>query len=156
MGITKEIFSINVPLRDCLTILAILFAPLVALWIQGKLDERKEDKKRRLWIFKTLMATRASVLSLDHIQALNMIDIEFYNNRKYKEIKKSWREYLHARTKSPAKNESENTQFNKDCQDTLTSLLVKMGEALGYEFEEVDIKQSIYKPQGHVTEEQYH
>jgi hypothetical protein len=73
----------DVPLKDWLAIIAIISA----LWIQSKLDERKETRKRRLDIFKTLMATRASVLSQDHIKALNMIDIEFYGDKKYKKVR---------------------------------------------------------------------
>lgn len=30
-----------------------------------------------------------------------------------------------------------------------------MGEALGYDFDSTHIRQSVYKPQGHVTEENY-
>lgn len=146
---------IDVPLKDWLTIIAIISAPISALWIQSKLDERKETRKRRLEIFKTLMATRASVLSQDHIKALNMIDIEFYGDKRYKKVREAWRAYLHARTQSPATTEVEQIQFNKDCEATLTELLVAMGEALGYDFDSTHIRQSIYKPQGHVTEENY-
>jgi hypothetical protein len=115
---------IDVPLKDWLTIIAIISAPISALWIQSKLDERKETRKRRLDIFKTLMATRASVLSQDHIKALNMIDIEFYGDKKYKKVREAWRAYLHARTQSPATTEAEQIQFNKDCEATLTEVLV--------------------------------
>lgn len=155
MEILKDIILIGVPLKDWLTIVAILIAPLTALWIQGYLDDRKEANNRRLDIFKTLMATRASVLSPEHIKALNMIDTEFYGKKKYREVIKAWRAYLHARTKSQVNTEVEMIQFGKNCEDTLTDLLVAMGEVLGYDFDETHIKQSIYKPQGHVTEENY-
>lgn len=101
METVKDILLIiiGVPLKDWLTIVAILIAPLAALWIQGKLDERKEARKRRLDIFKTLMATRASVLSQEHIRALNMIDTEFYGKKKYRGVIKAWRAYLDVRKK---------------------------------------------------------
>lgn len=146
---------IDVPLKDWLTIIAIISAPISALWIQSKLDERKETRKRRLDIFKTLMATRASVLSQEHIKALNMIDIEFYGDKKYRRVREMWRAYLHIRIQSPATTEVEQIQFNKDCEATLTELLVAMGEALEYDFDSTHIRQIVYKPQGHVTEENY-
>lgn len=146
---------VAIPLKDWLTILAIISAPIAALSIQSRLDERKSARIRHLDIFKTLMATRASNLSPDHIKALNMIDIEFYGDKKYKKIRESWRAYLHARTQSPASTEAEQIQFSKDCESTLTDLLVAMGDALGYDFDSTHIRQSIYKPQGHVTEENY-
>src|SRR5580658_5960826 len=101
------------------------------------------------------MATRASVLSQDHIKALNMIDIEFYGDKKYRKVREAWRAYLHASIQSPANTEVEQIQFNKDCEATLTELLVARGEALGYDFDSTHIRQSVYKPQGHVTEENY-
>lgn len=152
----QETLLWNIPLKDWLTVIAILLAPLAALWIQSKLDELKSAARQRLDIFKTLMATRASVLSSEHVKALNMIDIEFYRAKKYREIRKAWRSYLHVRTTSVAPTtEAQYLKFVTDCQDTLTDLLVKMADALGYEFDETHIKQSIYKPQGHVNEESY-
>jgi len=156
MEIANEILFIGIPLKDWLTIIAILVAPWVALWIQAKLDERKDIKNRRLDIFKTLMATRASPLSVEHIKALNMIDIEFYAGKKYRLVRRLWRKYLHARVvKYSVQNEAEKVQFNKDCEETLTGLLVAMGDSLGYDFDETHIRESIYKPQAHVNEENY-
>lgn len=157
MSIGNNIVQVlmDVSLKDWLTITAILTAPVSALWIQSKLAERKETRKRRLDIFKTLMATRASIFSQEHIKALNMIDIEFYSVKKYRKVKEAWREYLHARTQDSATTEAEQIEFNMDCEDTLTELLVVMGKALGYGFDSEHIMQSIYKPQGHVTDEEY-
>lgn len=56
---------------------------------------------------------------------------------------------------SLATTEVERVQFNKECEATLTDLLVTMGETLGYDFDSTHIRQSVYKPQGHVTEENY-
>ena len=83
-----------------------------------------------------------------------MIDIEFYGNKKYKDVRRAWRNYLDIRSNSQ-KTEIQQELFNNECEKTLTTLLVNMGEVLGYEFDEAHIRQSIYKPQGHVTEEQY-
>lgn len=150
-----QFLILGIPMKDWFTILAILAAPWIALWIQAKLDDRKEAKKRRLDIFKTLMATRATPLSQTHIKALNMIDIEFYENKKYRSVRKTWRAYLHVRIKHTVNNDAEMIQFNKDCEETLTNLLVAMGESLGYDFDETHIRESIYKPQSLVTEENY-
>src|SRR5439155_23554849 len=63
---------------DWLTVAAIVLAPLVALRVSVWLDRRKEKRQRQFLIFQTLMATRASGLAPEHVQALNMIDVEFY------------------------------------------------------------------------------
>jgi uncharacterized protein DUF6680 len=40
------------------------------------------------------MATRAARLTPDHVQALNLIDVEFYSKRKkYKRVLDAWKAY---------------------------------------------------------------
>lgn len=152
---TIEKALVDVGLNNWLTILAILAAPWVALWIQAKLDAKKEAKGRRLNIYKTLMATRATPLSQEHVRALNMIDLEFYGKKKYQSIRSAWQAYLRVRIEHKATNEKEIIDFNKACDETLTTLLVKMGKTLGYNFNEENIRKSLYKPGGHVSEENY-
>ncbi|KTD65380.1 DUF6680 family protein [Legionella spiritensis] len=148
----------SMKLNDILTIAAILIAPWAALFIQDKLSKWKEDRERRIEIFKTLMATRLSPLSFEHIRALNMIDIEFYGRKKYKRVRSAWRTYLdvrvdYAQIQNPI--DAQTLHFDVECNRTLINLLVTMGESLGYDFDESHVKQSIYKPKGHFTEEQY-
>ena len=63
---------------------------VIAIQVQRKVDERREKRNRKLAIFKALMATRAAPLSPDHVNALNMIDVEFHDD---KPILDAWREY---------------------------------------------------------------
>jgi hypothetical protein len=60
-------------ISDGLMLLAVLFAPLAAVQVQKWLEHHREDRERKLRIFKTLMATRATALSQEHVQALNMM-----------------------------------------------------------------------------------
>ena len=64
-------------LVDVLTIVAILTGPIISVQIQKWLDKYKEIRAKRLDIVKTLMATRGTHVSFEHVRALNMIDIEF-------------------------------------------------------------------------------
>lgn len=64
-----------------MTVLAVVAGPILALYIQSKLNIGREKRERRTHVFKTLMATRATRLSADHVVALNMIDVEFYGNK---------------------------------------------------------------------------
>lgn len=74
----------------------ILLAPLVAVQVSEFLQKRKEGRARRVGIFKTLMATRANRLSGDHVQALNMIDIEFHGtDRRSKQVLEAWKAWTH-------------------------------------------------------------
>ena len=51
-----------------LTIIAIVVGPVAALWVQRKLDEGREAKNRKVWVFKTLMSFRATNLSPVFVQ----------------------------------------------------------------------------------------
>ncbi len=70
--------SLSNGMLGLLTIVAIFVAPWAALWLQKRIERSNEKKQRKLNIFKTLLATRANVVSMDHVQALNMIDIQFF------------------------------------------------------------------------------
>src|ERR671922_1320544 len=64
-------------INEWLTLAAIVVAPLVALQVSQRLERQRAKRDRRLIIFRALMANRSSALAPDHVQALNMIDIEF-------------------------------------------------------------------------------
>ena len=106
-------------------ILAVLIAPLVAVQVQKYLERHQEKRERKLRIFKTLMATRGVPLSQDHVQALNMIDIEFYGE-KYKKIITSWKDYLNHLEKITKDDEERFSLWNEEKADLLANLLLVM------------------------------
>jgi len=135
-------------LTDILTILAILIAPLVAVQVQKLLEVFREKRGRKLWIFKTLMATRAATLSTEHVKALNMIDLEFHG-WKYKNVTTAWKTYLDHLNSYPKDDEKLQPLWDEKCIDYRTSLLIEMGRSLGYKFDAVHIKKGSYLPEAH-------
>lgn len=82
-------------IQDWLMILAVLAGPIVAVQLTRFVDNKKEQRERKLAIFKTLMATRAYSVSPQHVEALNRIDLEFLNkNKKERNVVYSWKRYL--------------------------------------------------------------
>ena len=67
-------FDWNIKITD----IAIVFATILAVQAQKYLEKGGEIKQRRAWLFRTLMATRATTLSPAHVEALNAVPIEFY------------------------------------------------------------------------------
>ena len=67
---------------EWLTIAAIILGPILAVQAQKWIERKSTRKERRLALFKALMSTRATRLSPLHVEALNMIDIEYYDNQK--------------------------------------------------------------------------
>ena len=78
---------------EWLTIAAIVLGPFLGIWVHGKLGDRKTTYDRKLDIFKTLMATRATPLARIHVESLNRIDIEFKEPNE-KQIRDDWAELL--------------------------------------------------------------
>src|SRR4030042_35765 len=138
-------------ISDWLVIVAILLAPLLALQVQKKLEKSKEDKARKLNLFRTLMTTRAFPLDPRHVEALNTIDVEFYKNQK---IVETWKLMLDNYNNFPKDPSATNFQAKLDAcvekaKDLLSDLLLEMGRSLGYSFDKVHLKRAVYSPKGH-------
>src|SRR5690242_20280786 len=82
-------------LVEGLTILALVLGPIIAVQATRYLDNKKEERERKLKVFKTLMETRAYNVSWDHVVALNRIDLEFSPKKDgEKEVIEAWKAYL--------------------------------------------------------------
>lgn len=135
-------------LTDTLIVLATLVAPLLAVQAQKWLERYREDRDRKLHVFKTLMATRAATVSAEHVQALNMIDLEFHEAR-FKAVRAEWKTYLDHLSSFPKDDENRQPIWGETRVNLLARLLVEMGRSLGYEFDEVHAKKGIYAPEAH-------
>jgi hypothetical protein len=140
-----------------LTIIAIVVGPIVALDVQRRLDKGREERNRKLWVFKTLMSFRATALAPQFVQALNLIEVEFDSkNENEKAVVVAWKVLLDhfgelGQTKNVPANAAEKTAT------LTTALLIAMGKCLGYDFDEVQIKKGAYYPMGlgNVEQEQH-
>lgn len=138
---------------ETLMILATALSPLIAVQVTRYLDDRNEERGRKLAVFKTLMATRGYTISPRHVEALNSIDLEFLSKRpKEKAVLDIWQQYL---------DHLGNTGMDANAWalrrvDLLVDLLYAMGHALGYEFNKTQIKNATYSPVAHgrIEEEQ--
>jgi hypothetical protein len=97
------------------------------------------------------MTTRATPLSLQHVEALNTIDIEFYKDQK---VIDAWKLLLDNYLDYPKDPKAPNFQSKLDASvaksgDLLTDLLYEMGKSLDYSFDKVHLKREVYIPKGH-------
>ena len=139
----------TITISDVLIILATLTSPVIAVQVQKWLERRREGRAGKLWIFRTLMATRAARIAPQHVEALNMIDVEFYGGkRSNKRVREAWKEYfeqLHARSKDP----TEQKLIFQRQEDLFINLLYEMALAVGFDFDKTHIRTHIYSPVGH-------
>jgi len=148
----------NIRASDILLVLATLITSGVMIWavvqapkwavkIQWNLQLMKEDRDRRLTIFKTLVATRATPVDFRHVQSLNMIDVEFSSKSEEDVgIRNAWKEYLDALNNHVDFDTAPQLEKRRDL---LAELLQRMGRALNYDFDFAFLKRNVYYPQGH-------
>ncbi|MCR6658619.1 MAG: hypothetical protein NVV72_04475 [Asticcacaulis sp.] len=146
---------------NILIILATLVSPLIAVQVQKWIERIREGRQKKLWIFHTLMSTRAQrAASNDHVQALNSIELFFEKEKKIfffetenkleSEVLHSWHEYMkHLTANLEGLDEEKIRSWNDQGVDLLMDLLVKMAKALGYKFSAKQIKFGIYYPRVH-------
>lgn len=136
-----------------LTIIAILAGPVLAVRVTRYLDDRKLKQERRMDVFRTLMRTRRVTLSPDHVGALNLVEIEFQDE---KDVISAWRAYFgDLGEKWPSNLTLEELQGREEARSALlTRLLHAMAKALNFEMEQLDIFQGGYAPKGWYDDEQ--
>ena len=158
--VVAAISAVLTALATGVMIWAVYVAPQKAFEAQWTLQQREESRKRRLRIFTTLMATRGNILHYRHVEALNLIDLEFSEPSEIN-IRDAWKAYLdHLGTYGVDEAQETDSEKAKQLQnqreerrkDLLAELLQKMGAGLGYGFDFTYLKGRAYYPQGHENE----
>ena len=136
------------------TIAAIVAGPILALLAQRILDHLRENKKRKLTLFHGLLTSRAIPLSMQHVQGLNSIELEFYPRRgKNKRVLDAWRIYSDHLNQPQSGEPAAMTAWETRRLDLIVDLLYEMSQALGYDFDKVMLKRNAYYPTGLGTAE---
>jgi ABC-type uncharacterized transport system fused permease/ATPase subunit len=56
---------------------AVIASPLIALWVQRRIEAGNSQRERREAIFRALWVNRRRPFYIARVDALNMIDVEF-------------------------------------------------------------------------------
>ena len=150
---------------DLLMILALIAGPFIGIYAQKRIEIYREHKSKQLDIFRTLMATRNTPIAVEHVKALNLIDIDFSaKDKKEKPVIDAWTILLHhLNTGYPNHDiykDKIESEYSRDLADAtkksreyLENLLDEMSKCLGYDFERLNIKRDSYFPAGHAEKE---
>lgn len=149
--------------KDWVMVGATIAGPILAVQAQKWVERARASAQRRDWIFSTLMATRQNRVSMEHVRALNMIDLAFYGTRVLGKVWRSegsqavldaWHVY-HAHLTVPVQNrpanEGEQRVWNDRCDELLTDLLDRLAAVMSYKFERAALKGGSYSPEAHGT-----
>jgi hypothetical protein len=130
---------------------ATLLGPVLAVQAQKWIERATERKRGRAQVFATLMATRATRLSPDHVNALNRIELEF-NGRgsKTKAVRNAWRMYADKLNDSiDPSNDAAVASWSAERDNRFIDLMFEMSNAVGYDFDRVQLRRGIYYPVAH-------
>ena len=130
--------------KDIIMTIAVILGPIAAVQIQKWLEQSRSKTERKLKIFKSLMSTRATRVSIEHVQSLNMIDIEFID-KGYEKVVAAWRNYHDHLSNGDTKS----TTWMEKNDDLFIELLFEMGKTLGYQFDKVMLRRTAYSPIAH-------
>lgn len=136
----------TIKVTDIVMIFAIIVGPLIAVQITEYLRNLKDVRDRKVHIFRTLMSTRSAPLLGVHIEALNLVELEFHSSKQQeRRVVDAWRLYLtHLADRRYPK---ETWGSRKD--ELLIELLYEMSLALGYSYDKSQIKSGAYYPSGY-------
>lgn len=150
--------------NEWLIVFGAVLGPIAAVQVQKLVERLNEGENRRERAFLTLMGTRQSRLSADHVRALNSIDLAFYDTgwwfirwrpRKFQEVLDSWNTYReHLNPQALPDDDAAHIQFNATAQQLFLNLLEKLAAATGYQFKRHDLQSGSYSPQAHSFIEQ--
>jgi hypothetical protein len=129
-----------------LTVVAIIASPITALWVQRKGDDRRASRARKEAIFRTLWTNRARPAYLVRVDALNMIDVEFFGEQK---IIDAWADlFAHYRADYKAEGVSETERTHRH-KEKYATLLYEISQSLGYKIGKTHIRDDVYRPDIH-------
>jgi len=143
--------AVRMTTSDYCIVGATVLGPILAVQAQKWVEVLRERRNRKLWVFQTLMATRATRIAPDHVQALNMIDLAFYGGplgrtEKEQAVLDAWKVYLNHLTQ-----QFDNSTVNRWSEkglDLFLELLYVMSKELNFKFDRVQL-QTPYCPRAH-------
>lgn len=148
--------------NDGALLVATILGPILAVQAQKFLERATERRRNKILIFRILMTTRATRLSTDHVRALNSIDLDFgpgrfgFQSNSDKRVVLAWKELLDEFSNSPpegAPPEHFATWIQRR-DEAFLDLIFEMSRAVGYNFDKVYLRRSIYHPRGHAEIEE--
>lgn len=109
---------------EIINLIALIVVPIAAVYIGQKLQDREQKRKDKIQIFKILMTSRIFGWTNDSVQAMNLIDVVFADD---KDVCDQWKVcFDKMRIENPTETDLLKMKTEKE------KLLEKMAKSLGY------------------------
>lgn len=131
-------------------IFATLCGPILAVLVTRWVDSRSRRISQRYAVFSALMSTRRLTVNVKHVEALNLIEIEFYGCKPVLDAWQSYHRHLNDPTNFPPRCSDEEFPSRENTRlDLLTKLIFEMAKELNYgDLQQIDIRNGGYSPTG--------
>lgn len=130
---------------DVLTIIALIGGPVLAVLITRYCDGKREANRRKWEIFKNLMCYRKLPLSQGFVSTLNLLEVEFHDD---KAVLAAWKSmYKHFHKEVPTEDHRKKNFYDEQ-EKLRVELLQKVAQSLGIKLDSLDMFHSGYAPQG--------
>ena len=129
-------------LKDWISIFAILASPLIAVWVTLLVEKRRQKRRDKLELFKTMMTQRGFSASYAWVDAINSLSVVFADE---KSVVSAVNDFMQVVGTRPFNNE--------EYENKKIKLLEKMAISLGYK-KNIDWEQlrKAYYPQWMINE----
>ena len=125
---------------------------MVAVVVTRLMDNRSAAEFRRYQVFRDLMRTRAAKLSPAHVDALNLVEIEF---NKFHRVSEAWHRYMENLAAANPLDENERSNFYVRREQLFIKLVQEVAKESGLRTVDItDVMTSNYYPVGWQTEQQ--
>ena len=127
--------------QTAINVATVLIAPIVAVIIGQKLQDKGQKRKDKMEIFRVLMMNRGIGWTADTVRALNIIDVVFSDDDS---VRARWKEYYNQLC-----IQTPNVMQRKQIQEAQDKLLEAIAQSLGYKKQVTwETIQNPYIPQG--------
>jgi len=130
-------------LVDLLTIAGLIIGPLAAVGITLEVEARRRKREQRITVFRLLIATRHLPADPGFLTAINLVPVEFNDERS---VLDAYREFIEATGKRLDGINDENITANSSTK--LTRLIFEISRSLGFKLRETDIQTTAYASGG--------
>jgi len=113
---------------DYIMTVAVVVGPIAAILIQIWSEKRRSKINRKHSVFKTLISSRKLKDDVEIAKALNMVEVEFYQNHN---VISAWRIYLDYLEKESHSLDNSEIKYNM-----FVEMLYEMAKTLNYNFDQ--------------------
>jgi hypothetical protein len=135
-----------VGLVDILTLIAIVVGPIAAVVVTRLMDTRAARYSRKYQVFGDLIRTRAAKISHEHVNALNLVEIEFNRSQR---VKAAWDRYMENLSSDFPVDQSSFNNFILRRDQLFIKLVQEIANDIGYKHVDMtDMMTNNYYPKG--------